>query len=246
MNRKTIAIFIAMVISLIASLLSWKFLVLSAALALLYPLTMSIEKKTDDNELLIYARELRDLCKTKGLTPSLASISKNKSYSKGFRTAACKLLMGHIDSDPVTKGPNENTGELTELISSGVQSGFNIKNSLDMFISGLESKMDAQNGAILGSLNMNTLSKFGVCVFVPLFGGIGASILSGSTAILGSLHSPTAQFEFLIAFYTGVMSFVMSLFGSGGLIDNINGSFRATIIAGGIIKASSVLIAYAI
>lgn len=246
MNRTELAICAAIVISLLASYLSWKFLILSSILAILYPLASRIEKKTDDHTVLACAKELRDSCKTRGLNSSLVSLSKNKSCPNALRAASRMLLMGHADPVLSEGSGGGSLDELTELISSGVRSGLDIKNSLDMFISKLELRIDSQNSAMQGSLNMNTLSKLGVNFFVPVFGGIGASIMSGSTAILGSLHPPTTQFELLMVLYVGMMSFVMSMFDSGRFKDDINGSFRAAIIAGGIIKTSAALMAYAI
>ena len=64
-----------------------------------------------------------------------------------------------------------------------------------------------------GSLNMNTLSSFGISFFVPLFGGIGSSIISGSGAILGMAATPqVVPFQTVILIYIAIMSYIMCSF----------------------------------
>ena len=246
MNRIQVVIYVAIAASLVASYLSWRFLALASILALFYPLAAKVERRVSDHAVLVCAKELRDSCKRRGLNPSMLNLSKSSASPVALKTALRSLLMGHHDQVLIGKSGNDNLDELIELISSGVNGDFDIKNNLDTYISKLESRMDSSNSIVQSSLNMNTLSKLGVNFFVPVFGGIGASIMFGSTSILGSLHPPTTQFELLIVLYSGMMSFVTSMFGPGSFADNAGGAIRAAVIAGGIIKASAALMAYAI
>ena len=246
MNKIQVFTYLAIAASLLASYLSWKFLLLASILAIFYPLAAKVERRIGDHAVLAWAKEFRDSCKRRGLSSSMLHLSKSSSCPAALKSSLRALLMSDHDPAHILKSGNDNLDELIELISSGANGGFDIKNNLDMYISKLESKMDLHNNTMQGSLNMNALSKLGVNFFVPVFGGIGASIMSGSTSILGSLHPPTTQFELLIVLYSGMMSFVMSMFGSGSVADNVGSALRAAVIAGGIIKASEALMAYAI
>ena len=134
-----------------------------------------------------------------------------------------------------------------EIIEISVQSGTDIKNNLDMFISRLESDIENGNQAMQGSLNMNTLSSFGISFFVPLFGGIGSSIISSSGAILGANATPQViPFQAVIVIYIAIMSYMMYAFKPASGETPLFRSFQATIIGAGIIKASAAFMAYAI
>ncbi len=246
MNKTEAFTYAAIAAFLLASSLSWKFLALASILAILYPLAAKVKMKTGDHAVLACAKELRDSCKRRGLSSSMLHLSNSSTCPVALKSALRAILMGNHGKLHIVKSGNDNLDELIELISSASDGGFDVKNSLDIYISKLESEMDLHNSAMQGSLNMNTLSQLGVNFFVPLFGGIGASIMSSSTSILGSLHPPTIQFELLIVLYSGMMSFVMSIFGSGSAADNAGSALRSAVIAGGIIKASAALMAYAI
>lgn len=235
-----------MAVTLVASVYSWKFLVVSSAFALFYQLTTNTERKNMDDIALSCAKELRDLCRIHGLNHSLLLMSNSRSTPKELRKASRMLLLGHTEQDLLEKCGEEGMDELIELIVNYVHAGHEISKGLDMLISDLESKIDYKNKNTQSSLNMDTLSIFGIYFFVPVFGGIGASIMSGSMDILGAVHSPVVQFEALMVLYASIMAFIMSLFRSEKFAQSAFDSLKAAIIAGGIIKASAALVAYAI
>ena len=156
-------------------------------------------------------------------------------------------MLGQVDFGGSKICEDKNIQELMEIIEISVQNGTDIRNNLSMFISRLESDMENSNQSIQSSLNMNGLSSLGISFFVPLFGGIGSSIINSSSSILGAGQSTeTIAFQVVIVAYIAIMSYIMEAFKRGNAQSALFKSFQAAIIGAGIIKTSAAFMAYAI
>jgi hypothetical protein len=233
-------------ITLAMALIRWWFLILSAMISVAYNLLCRSDSKKRDHELLAFAKEFREMSRGEGLNAALAGSLKSDSAPKELRELSKKMMLGQISLGDSRLCEDKNTRELMEIIEISVQNGTDIKNNLNLFISRLESDMENSNQSMQNSLNMNTLSSFGVSFFVPMFGGIGSSIISGSGAILGTASVPVIPFQTVIVIYVAIMSYVMCAFKPGNGQSPLLRSFQATIMGAGIIKVSAAFMAYAI
>lgn len=246
MNRTT-AVYLAIALAtLAASAFWWGFIIASAASTLAYNIIMRSGSKRHDHELLAFSKEFARVCGSHGTSLALSKCAKDPSAPKEVRELSQRVRLGHselCDSIPCSDG---NIKELLEIIGMSIQNGTDIKNNLRLFISRLEADAESKNQLAQSSLNMDTLSVFGVSFFVPLFGGIGASIISGSGAILGTSSFSTSTFEMIIVAYIAVMSYIMHIFRSGKAYESLFSSFQTTVMAAGIIRLSAAFMAYAI
>ena len=241
-------IYIAVIlVTLSMSIIQWWFLALSAVIALAYSSFRKTGPKNKNLELLAFAKDLKESINSNGLNAALYRSIKSSTAPKEIKELSRELMLGKVAFGNPKCCEDKKTEELIEIIKISLQYGTSIENNLDMFISSLESDIESSNQTIQSSLNMDTLSSFGISFFVPLFGGIGSSIMSNSSSILGpNTNLGTAPFQAIVLAYIAIMSYIMGSFkmknGRMALFD----SFQTVLIGAGIIKASAALMAYAI
>ncbi len=247
MNKSKIIYLAFTSITLLMSLIQWWFLVPSAIGTIAYGVLCRSNSKKRDHELLAFAKEFREMNHKDGISAALSRTAKSNSAPKELKELSKRMMLGQISLGDSRLCDDKNTRELIEIIEISVQNGTDIKNNLNLLISRLESDIENGNQAMQGSLNMNTLSSFGISFFVPLFGGIGSSIISGSGAILGTAATPqVVPFQTVILIYIAIMSYIMCSFKPTSGQTPLFKSFQTTIIGAGIIKASAAFMAYAI
>ncbi len=242
------AVYISIALATLAmSILWWWLLVLSAIIMLAYGMLPGSRPKNRDHELLAFTKEFSESVRKEGLNPALSRTLSAQSAPKEIKELSKSIMLGKVDFSDSLPCEDKNTKELMEIIEISVQNGADIRNNLNMFISRMESDMENTNQSMQSSLNMNSLSSLGISFFVPLFGGIGSSIISSSGSILGAGQSAeTTAFQVVIVAYIAIMSYIMEAFKSGGSRSPLFKSFQAAIISAGIIKASAAFMAYAI
>jgi len=247
LNKPKMIYLIATSITLVMSLIHWWFLIISAMGSVAYGLLCKSGSKRRDHELLAFAKEFREISHRDGLNAALSRSLKSDSAPKELKELSGRMMLGQVSIGDSRLCEDKNTRELMEIVEISVQNGTDIGNNLNLFISRLESDMENGNQSMLNSLNMNTLSSFGVSFFVPLFGGIGSSIMGSSGVMLGTSSMPQViPFQAVVVIYIAIMSYIMNAFKPVSGQTPLFGSFQAAIIGAGIIKASSAFMAYAI
>ncbi len=224
----------------------WEIMVLSVACATIYWIASLKRPKSKDYQILAFSKSLQRLCAEKGLNHALHESTSGSSAPQDVKDFAVRSALGDIDN--VHKSQSPHVHELLEILSLGLQSGIDVSNNIRMFVSNLESWIDSRNRMLRNSLNMDMLSGIGVAFFVPLFGGIGASIIGASGSITGmNAAALEHSFEVILVVYIAVMSYVRSSFSAYAVPGNpIIGSIRAAAIGTAIIGVSSSIINYAI
>lgn len=247
MDRTGMACALAELASLALSLVRWEAMIASAAIALAYGFLRRSRHARGYNELLAFARELDRELSGKCLSAALREASRSPSCPKELRDISRRSMLGDFEQNARHASADPETRELAELVSMGVSRGADIRKGLKAFIQRLEADIESRNAVTQNSLNMNSISSIGVFLFVPVFGGIGASIIGASGAIAGPLAAGTAfPFEAVVVFYLAVMGYVMQLFRKDREISPAIGSIQAAIIGAAIIRSVSTVVAYAI
>ena len=228
------------------SFFSWKFIAVSISIAAAYWYLHISAEKSDEYGILSFSKSLSRLCAEKGINHALAEALDDKSAPDEIRELSIRTKLGGVDT--CRRPSNPLISELYDMLLLGLQRGMDISKNLRMFTANLESDLESKNRAMRNSLNMDVLSKVGISFFVPLFGGIGASIIGASGAILNSdVVLVKNSFEMLIVIYVAVMSYVTVHFRPFGRQGNaIIGSIQAAAIGAAIIVMSSSIITYAI
>jgi hypothetical protein len=236
-----------MLAMLAASSIWWWMLIASALLALAYNLSSRPSAKAGKHELLAFARSFRYDVQRSDLNSALCRSINDSNAPTDIKELAKRSALGELSQGSYTHCADSNISELAAIIVAGIQGGADIRNNLDQFISRLESDIENGNRADLNSLNMDGLSSVGVSFFVPMFGGIASSIISGSASINGmQAQNVVIGFQAVIIIYVAVMSYLMDAFKNSANKDPLFMSFQAAVIGAGIIKASSSFISYAI
>lgn len=247
MDKLKITYLLAVSIALAMSIISWWLLVAAAGISIVYNLAGTPHSRKSDHKLLAFAKEFKEDIYERGLNAALSRSIRSDSAPNELKELSKRAMLGEIGPAMPIHCEDDNTKELIEIIGISLQNGTDIKNNLDLFISRLESEMENKNQSIQSSLNMNTLSILGVSFFVPLFGGIGSSIISSSGILLGTASTPQViPFQAVVVIYIAVMSYTMYAFDREKGKSALFNSFQTTVIGAGIIKASAALMAYAI
>ncbi len=227
------------------------FIIMSIGLAALYGFASMKKSGATDHQLLSFSRSLSKSCSNAGVSHALSESASSPTAPAEIRALAVRSWLGDIgsaDNDNVQKPQNPRVRELYEILALGLRSGSDISSNLRSFVSNLEAEMESKNRMMRNSLNMDVLSRIGIAFFVPLFGGIGASIIGASGSIMGSNMSLLKQsFEATLVIYITVMSYVMNSFRPSGRPGNaIIGSIQSAAIGSAIMRLSSSIITYAI
>lgn len=95
---------------------------------------------------------------------------------------------------------------------------------------------------------METLSSIGVMFFIPLFAGIGATIIGASGAIGGDgLNSIKIPFELAMVAYVGIMCYISSMFKpSNDTEHHAFSAIRGIAFGSALIRASTFLMSYVV
>ncbi len=237
----------AELVTVFISIIWWEFIIAAAMLALAYRLILRSAARRKDYELLAFARELLNSCGKKGMHAALGEASRLPSAPKEFKEASGRSMLGETDvlGHCMSKDPEKN--ELMGIVAMGLQQCHDVRKNLKLFVSRLESDMENKNKHVQNSLNMDILSSFGVSFFVPLFGGICASIIGASGTISGlSTAMATKSFEIVVIVYVALMSYIMGLFKEEPGDNPLFRSFQATIIGAAIMRVASAFMIYAI
>ncbi len=229
---------------------SW-FIIPSVALAAIYGMASMKTAKATDHRLLSFSRSLSKSCANTGVNRALDESISSAAAPAEIRELAVRARLGDIDGAGCANAKrrqNPAVRELYEILALGLRSGMDISNNLRVFTSNLEAETESRNRMARNSLNMDVLSRMGIAFFVPLFGGIGASIIGASGSIAGSNVALLKQsFEIVLIIYIAVMSYVMNSFRpSGRPGDAIVGSVQSAAIGSAIMRLSSSIITYAI
>ena len=173
--------------------------------------------------------------------------SEEPNSPKELRALKRRFMLGELDISGSKKSDNQSINEFIDIVSLGLQGGTSIRNNLNLFISRLEAEADSRNKEIQGSMNMDTLSTFGISFFVPLFGGIGSSIIGASGSIIGASTSELAKsLQIILLVYIALMSYVMGIFRSSGAGEAAFKSLQNAIIGAAIIRTVANFMVYAI
>ena len=116
-----------------------------------------------------------------------------------LREAARAYLLGDFCCEKNAKQLNH-VGELKSMLTYGIVSGSDISESLKMMKSRLEYETGVLSAIKEHAGSMELLAYVGVVFFVPLFGGISASIM-GSLTAMGSIGAPIGGFMLIILTY---------------------------------------------
>ena len=230
-----------------ASLIWWESIIASAIIALSYNIISKSKSKAKSNELLAFAKGFRAVCSGKGLNSALRYKSKDSNAPEELKLIERRLAAGDICPSEYNKSEDRNVNEFIDIIIAGLQSGTDPKNNLSLFISRLENEIYSRNKSIQSSLNMDTLSILGISFFVPLFGGIGTSIIAASGSIIGASTSVIAKsFQVILLIYIALMSYIMALFKESGKNDPAISAFQGVLIGAAIMKTAANFMIYAI
>lgn len=121
------------------------------------------------------------------------------STASELREAAKTYLLGNFCCEESTKQQNH-MDELRSTLTYGIVSGRDISESLKMMKSRLEYETGVLSAIKEHAGSMELLAFVGVVFFVPLFGGISASII-GSLIAIGSGGTSVGGFMLVILTY---------------------------------------------
>ncbi|MCL4365184.1 MAG: hypothetical protein M1569_02965 [Candidatus Marsarchaeota archaeon] len=246
MDRSEIVYAAAQIPLVTLSFFSWKFIAVSMSIAVAYWYLHIRAEKSEEYGILSFSKSLSRLCAEKGINHALAEALNGQSSPNEIKELSIRTKLG--GGDTCQRPSNPLISELYDMLMLGLQRGMDISKDLKMFTANLEADLESKNRIMRNSLNMDVISKVGIAFFVPLFGGIGASIIGASGAILNSdVALMKSSFEMLIVIYVAVMSYVTIRFRPFGRQGNaIIGSIQAAAIGAAIIVMSSSIITYAI
>jgi hypothetical protein len=247
MDRIKAVCIVAELATAIASLVRWESIIASAGIAVLYSLLSRSRTRDRTNELLVFAREFEAACARKGLNSALKEKSTESNAPEGLREIERRLAAGDIEAREYKRSGDTNVDEFLDIIATGLGSGTDIRSNLGLFVSRLETEMHSKNKAIQSALNMDSLSTLGMAFFVPLFGGIGTSIIAASGSIIGSSTASLARsFQIIILLYITLMSYVMALFRECGRNEPALRAFQVALMGAAIMRTAAGFMIYAI
>ncbi len=247
MDRTKTIYIIAGLAAAIASLFWWVLIIPAAALSIAYSIACKPASRAKDSRLLAFAREFNSECSRKGLNSALNGKAEEPNSPEELRELKRRYMLGDLGLQGHKKSPSPSANEFLDIVTLGLQSGTSIKNNLSLFVSRLEADAESRNKEIQSSMNMDTLSAFGISFFVPLFGGIGSSIIGASGSIIGASTAELAKsLQVILLVYIALMSYVMGIFRNSGRNEAAFKSFQNVIIGAAIIRTVANFMVYAI
>lgn len=245
MDWKGILFITAGCAALALSAAAWEFAAVALVIALVQKAGLHRQRQSGDSKLLAYAKSLEARHSRQGLLRSLAESSRCDPVPAAISSLSLRAMYGGIGPCQFNASGSRSAIELATMIDACLCNGASMKGSISRFISRLQAELELRNRMLQSSLAMDALSGLGLSIFVPMFGGIGASIISASGSIIGSgAYAAVLPFEAVIVIYVAVMSYTASAF--GGASRGAASALQSAITGAAIIRIAAALTTNAI
>lgn len=165
----------------------------------------------NDKEVLALTKEFqRNYLKTGRIISAIDMIESKSDPEKTLKRIAKETM---LSGEPSHNTSNSSFGEFLEILLFGIDSGKNISKNLEFFIHKLENEISKANRIKSKVSGLNLLTYAGMVFFIPLFGGISATILTTSLNLMNSsMQVLKERFLLVIDAYTSIILYTNRFF----------------------------------